>query len=223
MVKLTHSMNKELEKGKEQIDAVDLNVVLFPDEKTRQAVIEWSNDLSQKFNTYFALDGINFNPHITLYQARYPIKNQDEVIKRIGSFVDKANPFTVTMTGFSEHWGFIFADVDVSPELRVLHDEVVDSLNDLREGEIASTVKGLSGLTKEQEEAVLKYGYIYAKDTFTVPHITLTRLKNPKQKDITLRSLETLNPFSFVARTLAIAPTAEHGTCPKPIKTFYIK
>lgn len=210
-------------KEKKMIEKTDLNVVLFPDEKTRQTVIDWSNDLSQKFDTYFVLDWINFNPHITLYQARYPIKNQDEVIERIGSFVDKADPFTVTMTGFSEHWGFIFADIDVSTELRTLHDGVVDSLNALREGEIASTVKGLSGLTKEQEEAVLKYGYIYAKDTFTVPHITITRLKDPKQKDAALRSLEGLSPFSFVARTLAIAPTAEHGTCPKPIKTFYIK
>ena len=206
-----------------KVDAIDLNVVLFPDEKTRQTVIKWSNDLSQKFDTYFILDGINFNPHITLYQARYPVKNQEELMKRIERFVEKSHPFTVTMTGFSEHWGFIFADVEVSPQLRTIHDSVVDSLNELREGEIASTVKGLTDLTKEQKDAVDKYGYIYAKDTFTVPHITLTRLKDPKQKDAALRSLEALSPFSFVARTIAIAPTAEHGTCPQPIKTFYIK
>ena len=206
-----------------KVDAIDLNVVLFPDEKTRQTVIKWSNDLSQKFDTYFILDGINFNPHITLYQARYPIKNQEELMKRIERFVKNSRPFTVTMKGFSDHWGFIFADVEVSPQLRTIHDSVVDSLNELREGEIASTVKGLTDLTKEQKDAVDKYGYIFAKDTFTVPHITLTRLKDPKQKDAALRSLEALSPFSFVARTIAIAPTAEHGTCPQPIKTFYIK
>lgn len=206
-----------------KVDAIDLNVVLFPDKKTRQTVIEWSNDLSQKFDTYFVLDGINFNPHITLYQARYPVKNQEELMKRIERLVEKFHPFTVNMKGFSEHWGFIFADVEVSPQLRTIHDGVVDSLNELREGEIASTVKALTDLTKEQKNAVDKYGYIYAKDTFTVPHITITRLKDIKQKDEALRSLDGLNPFSFVARTLAIAPTAEHGTCPKPIKTFYIK
>lgn len=203
--------------------AVDLNIVLFPDEKTRQTVIGWSNDLSQKFDTYFVLDGINFNPHITLYQARYPVKNQSEIFDKLRNLVDKTDSFTVTMTRLSEHWGFIFADVEVSPQLRTIHDSVVDSLNELREGEIASTVKELTDLTKEQKDAVDKYGYIYAKDTFTVPHITLTRLKDPKQADKALRSLETLSPFSFVARTLAIAPTAEHGTCPQPIKTFYIK
>lgn len=206
-----------------KVDAIDLNVVLFPDEKTRQTVIGWSNDLSQKFHTYFVLDGINFNPHITLYQARYPVKNQDKIFKRIAIYVKTSKPFTVTMTGFSEHWGFIFADVEVSPQLRTIHDGVVDSLNELREGEIASTVKALTDLTKEQKDAVDKYGYIFAKDTFTLPHITLTRLKDPKQKDAALRSLEALSPFSFVARTLAIAPTAEHGTCPQPIKIFNIK
>ncbi|MEK6951382.1 MAG: 2'-5' RNA ligase family protein [Nanoarchaeota archaeon] len=209
-----------------KVDAIDLNVVLFPDEKTRQTVIEWSNDLSQKFDTYFVLDGINFNPHITLYQARYPVKNQEEIMKRIESFVKKTHPFTVTMKGFSHHWGFrgfIFADVEVAPQLRTIHDSVVDSLNELREGEIASTVKALTDLTKEQKDAVDKYGYIFAKDTFTLPHITLTRLKDPKQADKALRSLEALSPFSFFARTIAIAPTSEHGTCPQPIKTFYIK
>ena len=203
-------------------NAVDLNIVLLPDEKTKRQVIEWSKSIAEQFDTYFVLDGQTLLPHITLYQARYPIKNQPKIEEKIKIVAESSTPFTVSMTGFSGHWVFLFADVEVSNELRGLHDRIVDELNPLREGEIASTVKGLTGLTKEQEEAVEKFGYIYAKDTFTVPHITITRLKNPDQIEQAIKSI-TQPLFSFEASTVAIAPTAEHGTCPQPISVFNIK
>ena len=203
-------------------NAVDLNIVLLPDEKTKRQVIEWSKSIAEQFDTYFVLDGQTLLPHITLYQARYPIKNQPKIEEKIKIVAESSTPFTVSMTGFSGHWGFLFADVEVSNELRGLHDRIVDELNPLREGEIASTVKGLTGLTKEQEEAVEKFGYIYAKDTFTVPHITITRLKNPDQIEQAIKSI-TPALFSFETRVIALAQTGEHGTCPQPMRTFEIK
>ncbi len=210
-------MKNEAEKGVSRF--VDLNIVLFPDDKTRHQVIEWSRALSEQFDTYFVLDSQTFLPHLSIYSTQYPSRNQKAIEDSVKRITNETSPFIINTTGLFKFANFVFLMADISPELLSLHSQVVDELNPLREGRVSDNVRELQGLTAEQQKAVDQYGYLFVKDTYTIPHITIARLRDETKVQEAIKSVK-IEPLSFVTQEVAFAA---HGTCPQPIKTFQIK
>src|SRR6266496_218453 len=97
------------------------NVVLFPSMAVAQQAIEWSQSVSRHFKTKYVLDGQTYHPHMTLYQAHYPIDNLAMVQENLAKVAEKVSQFDIDMHHFSVLSGFIFYDATKSTELLTLH------------------------------------------------------------------------------------------------------
>jgi 2'-5' RNA ligase len=108
------------------------NIVLFPSAAVEHQAIEWSKSVSRHFRTNFVLDEQTCHPHITLYQAHYPINSIEKVQASLSKIVEKISQFDITMHNFSVLRGFVFYDAIKSPELTALHLTLLEALNPLR-------------------------------------------------------------------------------------------
>src|SRR5712691_9800192 len=103
------------------------NVVLFPSAAVEHRAIEWSKRVSRHFKTKYVLDGQTYYPHITLYQAHYPIDNLAIVQENLAKVAEKVSQFDIDMHNFSVLSGFIFYDATKSTELLTLHHTVLET------------------------------------------------------------------------------------------------
>lgn len=194
-------------------EIVDLNVIITPSEKVVNQVIEWSNLIACKYKTNYILNKNNYLPHLSLYSARYPQENYKSLTTAVKKTADSFSPFTITLSVFSVFSGYIFFDADKNDKLQQLHENIVDSLNPLRNGHITDNQKTLTGLTDMQKTAIETYGYVSVKERY-MPYISLTSLVNLNEsKDVI--SLLPKETMSFTVTELAVSPFAEYGTCPK--------
>jgi hypothetical protein len=67
------------------------NVALFPSAAVKHQTIEWSKSVSRHFKTKYVLDGQTYHPHITLYQAYYPIVNLEIVQENLARVAEKVS------------------------------------------------------------------------------------------------------------------------------------
>jgi len=203
------------------LNYIDLNVAILPDQELSSKLIDWSQKIASNFDTDYTLNNFDHFPHLSLYSARYPIKNKYLVEKAISNICSNLKSFQVTLKSFSVFSGFLFYDLEKDKRLIKLHEKIVDDLNPLREGLISDNQRQLTGLSANQKDAIEEYGYVSVKNLY-MPHISLTHLKNltdgEKAREILPQEIN-----YFFTNTLVIAPFAEFGTLPKPLKTFSIK
>lgn len=210
-----------MEERKDFEDMADLNVVILPDEKTSHAIIAWSELIASCFPTAYTLNGRDILPHLSLYAARYPDRNQDAIEKIVDDLVAHCEAFNVTLSGFSVFSGYIFYDAVLHKKLKALHEAIVDALNPLREGQVSDNQRQQTGLTVEQQRAIEKYGYVSVKNLY-MPHISITRMVHEKDANVAISLLPT-EQMVFKVQTIAIASYAAYGTCPQPLRTFSLK
>jgi 2'-5' RNA ligase len=200
---------------------IDFNVAILPDKDLSSKLISWSKTLASNFETDYILNTINHFPHLSLYSARYPIKNKQAIEDAINKICHDLHPFSVTLKSLSLFSGFLFYDLEKDKKLIELHEKIVDELNPLREGLISDNQKQLVGLSSEQKNAIKKYGYVSVKNLY-MPHISLTHLKDSTDQNAAKNILpKEINFFSV--DTIVIAPFAKFGTLPKPLKIFSIE
>ncbi len=199
----------------------DLNVVILPDEEVNRTLIEWSDQVSSRYPSNFRLNTDNRLPHLSLYSARYPVRNQEELLSKVGRVANATDAFDVTLTGFTAISGYLFYDVEMNGSLKGLHENVVDSLNALREGQITDIQSRLTGLSPEQERARAEYGYISAKKLYA-PHFTVTHFPNPEHA-VQAKAMLPDRSLSMRVRQLGVAPFGDYGTCPQPLRRFALE
>ncbi|MBI3985211.1 MAG: 2'-5' RNA ligase family protein [Candidatus Levybacteria bacterium] len=208
---------KDREKeGKEP--TVDLNVVLLPDEVTTDKLIALSTLLGKHFPTAFTLDREFHLPHLSLYPARYPLRNQDKVEETVRNIAGSLEGMDVILEGYSEFSGFLFFNVVKDRAIQNLHDTVFAALNEQREGHVSDVVARLRGLSPRLKANVRRWGQIFVGEDYT-PHVTLGYLQDRK---LAREAIEILpqEPIQFSPSAIALAPFAPYGTCPKPLFTF---
>lgn len=204
-----------------RIEYLDLNIALLPDLKTSQKLIEWSQIITRKYPSDYVLDDYHL-PHLSLYSARYPAKNQDLITQNIDQLCQQISSFPITLPSFSLFSGFLFYDAVKEKHLLDLHEMVVDKLNLLREGLISDNQKQQYGLSPEQQQAIKDYGYVSVKKLY-MPHISLTHLQNPPQENTLVFNSLPQEQNTFFVRKLVIAPYGDFGTLSRPLKTYLIK
>lgn len=202
------------------LNYIDLNVVILPDKDLSLKLIQWSQRLSSKLQTNYVLDTTNYLPHLSLYSARYPVKNKQLIEEAAADIAHNLHSFNISLSGFSFFSGYVFYDAQQTSELIELHETMVDRLNPLREGLISDNQKQLTGLSLDQKKAIQEYGYVSVKKLY-MPHISITSLGNPSKGDL-VKEILLGEVNSFSVKTLAISRFANYGTFPPPLKTYFI-
>ena len=119
-------------------------------------------------------------PHVTLYMTHFKADACDADGPLVDAVVNlsKANlPLEVTVTGCSVRGRYLFLDVEMSNELRTLHEELVKATVDLVSREdikMPIFVHGLpEPLRTQKTEAFDRWGSPNAMSQFGDPHFTL--------------------------------------------------
>jgi 2'-5' RNA ligase len=202
-------------------ETIDLNVVIIPPLNIAQELIKVSETLKNTWETMYVLGGKR-KPHFSLYSACYPSKNMRKVTKSLKLVAkESTGVLRLKLQGFYIFSGYVFFDIVNSPELMSLHNAVVDTLNPFREGLVSDVMKGLTGLSQKQRQAIEEYGYVSVKDSY-MPHISLTKLSRPRQDSAAvLKYLRSnVEPMFFDVTSISTGPFGPMGTLPKTDKSF---
>ena len=187
----------------------------------KKLTISWSQLLSNKFSSAFVLDGTNYHPHLSLYQAVYPAKNRVRITQTLETIVRYTKPFVVTLNKASSLAGFIFYDAVKDLPLVTLHKTILTQLNPLRENVLNDEQKVLlqnPSISKHLKVNMEKYGYLLALDAYA-PHITLTRLKNTTESDTALQVIPQ-KLVEFTVDRLFLTSVGHDGTVTEIFEEF---
>ncbi len=199
-----------------------LNIVFQPPEDVIEKVIFFSEKLGNKHDAYFTIDGINYYPHITIYSPEYPDKNLDTIIEKLKILsLVKSQDFMFQFKTIKANQGYVTIEFNLTNEIKVFHEEVVEIFNPLREGHIRKKLQAADyrmTLTKEKIKNIAKYGYPSAMALYK-PHMTIIRLKDEELAQKAVKDVK-WDINKFVVNEIAIYKMSEHGTCTEILKGF---
>lgn len=200
---------------------IRLNTVLKPPEYIAEKIIELSQSIGKKQPAEFILDGRNFFPHLTLYSPEYPLRQINEVIKKVESLTKQLNPVEMKFEGLKSNQGFIVLDFVLTPALKKMHETIVEALNPLRQGhhrEKFDAPDYQMKMSVEQRDNIIKYGYPDAMNLYQ-PHLSVIRLKDEKvAKEIGKKIAWPAK--EFIIDTLGVYKMGKHGTCIELVAEF---
>ncbi len=203
---------------------IRLNTVFkLPDDVAREA-IALSREIGGKNEAFFVLDDIQFLPHITIYSPEYPKKNLDKVLKKVGEIANNTEKVNLISKEISSGERFIIVEFDYTQAIKKIHEEVVLTINSLREGRLWE--KYTSGDYKikfnpEQQKNIEKYGYPNSMSLY-LPHLTIIRLKDELSAGAISKNIKWSIP-RFTVDKIAIYEMGKHGTCKSLVKEFKLK
>lgn len=209
------------EEQKESEPITPLNIVLLPDEETSRLAIEMSNNITGEVETYFTLDPKKRRPHITLYQSPFPNRNISKLADVVKAIAEKTEPVKMSLHKVTVEFGtFAFWTADNSPELANLHKAIVTQTNPLREGHIPAHLASVP-LEPADAEDVKNYGLPMVLERYW-PHLTLTRIKNPKDAGKAMEILGAERFATFQAKGISICNLGNHGTVNNTVIEFLL-
>ena len=201
--------------------AVSLNIVILPDALATQKAIEMSKAVSEHLPTHFVLNATNRLPHITVYQAHFPRHNMDAVKKNISDIASVVKPFEVTLDRTTiSYRTFLFWNCVKTQKLTHLQQQVIASVNHLRNGLLLPSLQTITHLSKDDQNDIKQYGALLIGPRYE-PHITITRIRNEQDGE---KAASLCNAIArFNVNRLVIGYLGEHGTVTEVIQSFPLK
>ncbi|MFZ5949133.1 MAG: 2'-5' RNA ligase family protein, partial [Candidatus Rifleibacteriota bacterium] len=154
----------------------------------------------------------SIKPHLTLFMGLFPeiYPVQKELLNLNQSFTG----FDVHLQGLrltSE--GYLFWDVAEQKELQLLHEQVLESLNQMRKGLIREKFnQSFDSYLPDEQENIRQFGFPWVKHLFK-PHLTLAKISASVNRIEIFSALQHLceNSFFTVDR-LMLGHVGENGT-----------
>jgi len=169
------------------VSSVPLNIIILPDEQTKQKAQSLGRKLDENFENYYTLKETEYFPHATIYQAQYPTGNVGRVNKESESVARSIVPFEVEINSIVNFHNYIWWNISDNENLNKLHYMILEKSDPLREGLILDHItptgyKTGEKFTEDEAESVRLYGSVVAGKIFK-PHITLGKLKLDHELD----------------------------------------
>lgn len=202
------------------------NIILSP----RNVVILFDNELTDEFirlssiiNKYVPskvlLNRTDMFPHISVYSTNFPDYNLVKVEEQISKLVENLESFFITISGKVVDMQTIFLNFDPSQELQNLHNLVVNSLNNLRNGMYDKKELELISNHEGRKKSLIAYGMWAAKELY-VPHISLARPYDSSLCNKALKLIPDKINYTFMVNRISFVERGHDGTCRKILKTF---
>lgn len=198
------------------------NIVLLFDDKLNQEFIRLSSEIAERVDSKIVLNNTDTFPHVSLYQALFPAKNEEKLEQGIEQVLKNFKPFPVTFDSKSVILNTLFVDAARNEQLQALHESLVDSLNDLREGinEEEKMAKDVGGeLPTYVKESMRKYGMWAAKEHY-MPHVSIARVFDPTEMKQALSLVPETFSYQATVSKISLIESGPHGTCKKVLKSF---
>jgi 2'-5' RNA ligase len=212
----------EVQMPKEELEPVTgLNIVILPDEETSRRAMEISSAIANAVPVEFELDNINFRPHVTLYQGSYAEGNLAQLKESLSVIAETTQPLEISLDGAQAVLGtFVFWNAKNAEEtgLQDLHEKTLGASNHLRQP-ISLEQVSFPGITDEHRQRIARDGGHLYKDRF-IPHITITRLKDPKDATEAINIVNEAGSMKFSGKDICLAKLGPHGTISDIVERF---
>lgn len=199
-------------------DSLGLNVVVLPEPPISDLTISWSTIVSSHYKTKFTLDGVNYYPHMTLYQSSFPSENLSKIISLLLDLAKTVQPFPIHFNRIDPYVDYLFYLAQISPSLQTLHEQLIDLLNPLRDQNYTIPLAVLKQFPSFFAQNVTKYGTALAKDDY-LPHITLSRLDSTTNATLAASTLSSKRSTVRVSE-ICLTNVDHDGTCTKILERF---
>lgn len=202
----------EIDGNKEKEEAVSLNIAILPDEKTSEQAIEWSQSLAEKLPTTYVLNPDSLLPHITVYQAHYPIVNINKLKDVLKKLAEETDRLKIDMGDLKvSHGTFVFWNCIKTKTLYDLQARTIRLADPLRNSLIMPQLKDRTNLSPGDEYDIKTYGSLLIGERYK-PHFTLTRLVNPEDADKVKEIIGEGKRVTFVPSSLVLGHLGADGT-----------
>ncbi len=204
---------------------IRLNVAFKPPENVVKKAIAMSQQIGRNYKADFALDGVNFHPHITIYQPEYPVSSFDEVVEMAGKVADKIAKTPFAFEKFDRHKSSLDITFKLTLQIKDIHELVVKKFNPLRKEHQRKKFQPGSAfyknLSSAQKENCKKFGHPNIMKVYK-PHLTLIRLTYQSSAKNLLPNLKWKIP-KFIVKKIAVFKEGKHGICKELVKEFSLK
>lgn len=201
---------------------MEVGIVLLPDQKLSTHTRKLSQFLSEAAPTEFQLSTDSFLPHLTLFQGVFSLEGIEKVKETLLEISKSHTAFSSRLHSYSELLGYVFFDLVPTPELAQLHKDIVEQVGALKSGlriEFQDMLDKKS-LSEKRLSYIKEYGYPLCFDEY-IPHITLSRFKNPEKLNMSeIVAMLPSEPHPFAAKTIGLVKLGPHGSCSSVLSEF---
>lgn len=200
-----------------------LNAILVIPVEIEIAAIDLSKRIGSEYAAHFILGREQCRSHITLYSPEYPKSAREGVIAAVERIAVNTAAISCTFVEASSEEGYVGLEMELTPQIRQLHEELVVGLNSLRGGHVREKYASDYHVrfSDEQIKNIEAYGFPNAMSLYH-PHLTLTRLKDEQKAKEAAQELEWPRT-EFLVESMAVYEMGEHGTCQKLVRRFSLK
>lgn len=173
-------------------------VIITLPEQILSELQENMNKLEHEFETAWSLP----EPHITLYQAKFPISQKDAVIDQLTQICSQFAAPELKCVWPNIKNNYVGIAFQRSDSLMLLHEKVVKTLNPIRNGTIKSVyIERRSEFSQLEQEMIDTRGYPYVFDNY-MPHSALVLLAKTDDIDRAISRIHV--PNAFVAKSVQL-------------------
>lgn len=181
-------------------DSIILSVYFGIADPLHSDITKASLEIRDSYGADWFIDNQRYHLHLALYLFEAPRRNTGKILEEAKKLVKTISPTSIKIKGMSANQeGLIFIDLEENSELRQYHCQIVENINPFRDGMLREKYRDeeyLKNLPTDAREKLQKYGHRWVLDRFH-PHITLSRLLDPKHCDEVIKTYEN----KFVGRT----------------------
>ncbi len=198
---------------------MDCNIALLPEPDINRKAIRASEELVP-LGTEFTLGPESPVAHVSLYMFRAKEKNLPKIIEKLETVAAQTETLRLESNEYFQAEGYIDADYQKTSEIEELQQDVLETINPLRDGLRPRDVPRLETATGALKENLEKWGHRAVGELFR-PHLTLARFKN--RLPIPLEDMGAPTAFSGRYPKLALFEMGPNGTCARKIKEFDLR
>jgi len=193
------------------------NIVILPSAPIKKKAILWSKQMATTVPTKFVLDGIQYHPHMTLYQSNFPDENYPALISALHDQAKKITPFSISFEKINTYVDFIFLYALRTKQLQTTHEAILHAIHPLHDPNY-TVPKDLQGFPPTIAKNINEYGCGLVNEDF-LPHITLSRCNSTNEAERAALS-PTFQLMVMEVRSFSLTNVDHDGTCTKIIETF---
>ncbi len=188
----------------------------------KKELMDLNRQLSEKYKTFLGSEFPTYTPHITIYQAEFPKKNEKEVLQVIKSLASTSEAVSFVPIGIKIKGRYVSLGLEDGGEAERFHKKLIEKLNPLREGNIKDSYKiSTQNLTKEEQKNIDEWGYPYVMNLYR-PHLTVLALADEKDATEVSRAISWSKSFLVNTITTIISGKDEQGAKLKIVREFHI-
>jgi hypothetical protein len=196
-----------------------INICILPDEAVTKECIKLSQSL-ESAQTMFVL-GNGLFPHMTVYMARFPDDEINNVVANTASALNKASPFSCVHTGYFMTAGrYLEASFRKTDSFLAFQELLIAGSTDLRINPGSPFEEGyFAPYTDEQQKNAKETGYDLARNLYR-PHITLTRYHENEVPAVVPITSEI--DLSFELHRICVCKADDNGAVYEILREFRI-